>query len=122
MFKSILATAVLLCGITAGVSAQERTRGVIDRTQGDLRQAADFERHHHGTEVVRYENAQKHLSDFDRELTRGNFDKGKLDTAIDDVKNVVDHNSLDPADRDTLRADLSNLRAVREEHDRLRRE
>ncbi|HWF07477.1 MAG TPA: hypothetical protein VG297_03380 [Bryobacteraceae bacterium] len=115
-----MAAAVLLCGLTAGVSAQEHARGVIDRTQTDLQRAADFERHRHGTEVERYENAQKHLSDFDREFTRGNFDKGKLDTAIDDVKNVVDHNSLNPADRDALRDDLSNLRSMREEHDRLR--
>lgn len=115
-------TAALLCGLAAGASAQEHARGVIDRTLSDLHRAGDYERKHHGTQADRYNNAEKHLSDFDREFTRGHFDKDKLDTAIDDVKNVVDHNTLEPTDRDALRADLGNLRAVREEHDRLRHE
>jgi len=120
MIRTILATAALLCGLAVGASAQEHARGVIDRTLNDLSRAANFERHHHGNEADRYENASKHLSDFDREFTRGHFDKDKLDTAIDDVKNVVEHNTLEPSDRDALRADLSSLRGVREEHDRLR--
>ena len=53
--------------------------------------------------------------DFDRDFTRGHFDKGKLNTAIDDLKNVVDHNTLDPQDRDALTADLRDLRVMREE-------
>jgi hypothetical protein len=89
-------------------------RVTIDRTQTDLRRAQDFERQH-GKEVSRYDNAQKHLSDFDRDFTRGHFDKGKLNTAIDDLKNVVDHNTLDPQDRDALTADLRDLRVMREE-------
>jgi len=120
--RIIPAAIALMCGLAVGALAQEHARAVIDRTQGDLRRAADFERRHHGTQAERYENAQKHLSDFDRDMTRGHFDKDKLDTAIDDVKNVVEHNTLDPGDRDALRADLDNLRAVREEHDRLRHE
>jgi hypothetical protein len=92
-------------------------RAVIDRTQNDLRQSEDFERHH-GKEVARYQNAQRHLSEFDKEFTRGHFDKGKLDTAIDDVKNVVDHNTLNPEGRDALDRDLRDLRGVRAEHDR----
>ena len=67
---------------------------------------------------ARYENAQRHLSDFDREMTKGHFDKDKLDTAIDDVKNVVEHNTLDSDARDALRRDLGDLRDVRAEHDR----
>jgi hypothetical protein len=120
MFRNILATVALLCGFAMALPAQTHARGVIDRTQQDLRQGADFERRHKGKEIERYENAQKHLSDFDREFTRGHFDKDKLDTAIDDVKNVVDHNTLGPDDRDALRRDLADLRGVREEHDRIR--
>jgi len=89
-------------------------RAVIDRTQSDLRRAEHFERQH-GKEVDRYSNAQKHLSDFDRDFTKGHFDKDKLDTAIDDLKNVVDHNTLNPEDRDALNADLRDLREVRAE-------
>ena len=89
---------------------------MIDRTQDDLRRAGDFERHN-GKEISRYENAEKHLSDFDRELTKDHFDKGKLDNAIGDVKDVVKHNTLDPESRDALRRDLSDLKILRAERD-----
>jgi hypothetical protein len=128
MLKTLMTTAALLAGLVfmapahAGEHERDRGfrdhgRGTIDRTQDDLRRATEFERHR-GKEVERYENAQKHLSDFDREMTKGHFDKDKLDEAIDDVKNVVEHNTLDADDRDNLRRDLSDLRAMREEHDR----
>src|ERR1700733_3667662 len=78
------------------------------------RVAADFKRRN-GKEISRYENAEKHLSNFDRELTKDHFDKGKLDNAIDDVKNVVEHNTLDPQSRDALRRDLGDLRILRDE-------
>lgn len=121
-FKLFIAAGALLSGMaltTANAQdrVQDRERGVIDRTQNDLRTAADFERHH-GKDFARYDNAQKHLSDFDRDLTRGHFDKGKLDQSIGDMKDVVDHNTLDPAMRDSLQQDLADLRVIREEHDR----
>jgi hypothetical protein len=65
-------------------------------------------------ERERYDNAMKHLSEFDRDLSRNKFDKGKLDEAIEDVKNVVEHNTLEPGLRDALSQDLSDLRALRE--------
>jgi hypothetical protein len=113
----MIAAAALLSGLAVAAPAQDRARDVIDRTQGDLRRASDSELHR-GKEVSRYENAQKHLSDFDREMTRGHFDKGRLDAAIDDLKDVVDHNTLDPEDRDALRRDLSDLRILRDDRDR----
>lgn len=91
-------------------------RGLIERTQHDLRRSEEFERHK-GKEVSRYENAQHHLSEFDKDLTRGHFDKGKLDEAIEDVRNVVDHNTLDPDARDVLRNDLRDLRLARTDHE-----
>ena len=54
------------------------------------------------------------MSQFDRELSRNRFDKDKLDSAIDDVNNVVERNTLDPRSRDNLRQDLSDLRRLRE--------
>lgn len=95
----------------------DRERGVIDRTQNDLRTASDFERHN-GKQISRYENAQRQLSDFDRELSQGHFDAGRLDHAIDSMKDVVDHNTLDPSNRDALQHDLADLRIIREDHDR----
>jgi hypothetical protein len=122
--RVMIATAALLCGFAVAIPAQEfgrgiqeRERSVIDRTQDDLRRAADFERHK-GKETSRYEHAQTHLSDFDRELTRGHFDKGRLENAIGDLKDVMDHNTLEPAARDALQRDLGDLRVMRDDHDR----
>jgi len=44
-------------------------------------------------------------------------DAGKLDQAIDDVKNLVDHNTLDTNLRDAISADLRDLRVLKAEHD-----
>lgn len=127
--QTIAATATLLAGFAVSLPAREHYQGdftnhareLVGRTQNDLRAAADFERHK-GKQIDRYENAQKHLSDFDRRISRGDFDKDKLDTAIDDVKNVVDHNTLAPQERDELRRDLADLRGLRSEYDHIRHE
>ena len=86
--------------------------GLVDRTQSDLRGAADME--HGQKERERYHNAQKSLSTFDRHLSKGHFDKDKLDTAINDIQNVLDHNTLQASSRDALLRDVSDLRAARE--------
>jgi hypothetical protein len=113
MWKRVL----LLMGVAALVWAQAgvytNARNLVSRVQADLRHASDQADNKSDKESERYDNAQRHLSDFDRELSRGKFDKGKLDTAIDDVKNVVEHNTLSPGSRDALGADLRDLRAVR---------
>lgn len=96
---------------------QEREHGhsreIVDRVQADLERAADFTRNN-GKENERYHNVQHHLSEFDRELRRGHFDKDKLDSSIDDLKNVVKNNTLESKDRDALAADLSDLRTLRD--------
>lgn len=115
-FRKLFSVALLTTVGTVMMPAQRfDPRRAIDRTQNDLRRAEEFERRHGGKEVERYTNAQKHLSDFDRNYSKGHFDKDKLDTAIDDLKNVVDHNTLSPEDRDALVADLRDLREVRAE-------
>ena len=87
-------------------------RSLVARVQNDLRRAEHFTPPN-GKEKERYFNAQHHLSQFDRELARGRFDKDKLDEAIDDVKNVVENNTLSPRDRDVLYGDLRDLRELR---------
>jgi len=73
---------------------------------------------HHGArndkEHDRVEAAVKHLSDFDRNLSENKFAKDRLDESIDDVKNVVENNTLEARDRDALSTDLSDLRRLRE--------
>lgn len=109
----------LLAGALSGaglvVLGQEygHARDLVARVQQDLQRAADFTRQNE-KERDRYRNVQHHLSEFDRELRVGKFDKGKLDDAIDDLKNVVKNNTLESHDRDALAVDLSDLRTLRD--------
>ena len=91
----------------------ERARNLVAHVQEDLERAAEFTRKNE-KERERYHNVQHHLSEFDRELREGKFDKGKLDEAIDDLKNVVKNNTLESHDRDSLAQDLSDLRTLRD--------
>ena len=88
-------------------------RGVVDRTQSDLRAAEDLE-HNKGDQRERYQHAQGHLSTFDRKLTHGKFDKGELDKSIDSIKDILDHNVLQASSRDALIRDLQDLRVARD--------
>ena len=91
-------------------------RALVGRVQEDLRRAAGMASpRSHNKDFQRVDNAQRHLSQFDRALSKGKFDSGKLDASIADVQSVVDHNTLTPQDRDSLNVDLRDLRAVRTE-------
>lgn len=93
-------------------------RSIIGRTLGDLRRASRFARG--GREIDRIENAQRHLREFDRDLSRGRYDNGRMDEAIDDVHNVVRNNNLPPRERDILDDDLRQLRELRARETRRR--
>src|SRR5271168_1355103 len=113
-----IARTVLLWALTgAGWLLQganlDHARDLVARVQDDLQRAADFTRNNE-KERSRYENVQHHLSEFDRELRRDHFDKGKLDDAIDNLKEVVKNNTLEGHDRDALASDLSDLRTLRD--------
>ena len=90
----------------------QHLRGVVDRTQNDLQAAAQLEQS--PKERERYRHAQARLSDFDRKLSRGHFDNGKLKDAIGAIEDILDHNTLQASTRDALRADLADLQAVRD--------
>jgi hypothetical protein len=126
--QSVVLTLGLLCG--AGVALQAQApgygpgpeypapyggglRGVLDRTQNDLKVAEESE-HNKPSQMDRYEHAQGHLSSFDRKLTKGKFDKGELDKSIDSIKDILNHNVLQASSRDALMHDLDDLRAARE--------
>ena len=85
---------------------------IVDRTQSDLSAASDLE-HFKGDQQERFQNAQKHLSTFDRHLVKGKFDKGELDRAIDTVKAILDKNTLQARSRDALMRDIQELRDAR---------
>lgn len=88
-------------------------RSLVDRTQNDLREAASLERNR-GDARSRYENTQRHLSTFDRHLTKNHFDKSELDSAVSDLHHIIDKNTLDPRSRDALTRDIEDLRAMRD--------
>ena len=104
-----------LSGAAMLVFGQEygRARDVVARVQDDLRRAADFTATKE-KERDRYRDVQRKLSEFDRDLSRGHFDKGKLDGAIDELKEVIKDNTLESHDRDALAADLADLRTLRD--------
>ena len=115
---AILSRRVSFCALTGAgwmLQAQDfdRARDLVDRVQNDLVRAEDFTRNNE-KERVRYENVQHHLSEFDRDLRRDHFDKGKLGDAIDNLKDVVKKNTLEGRDRDALASDLSDLRTLRD--------
>jgi len=118
--KSLL---ILLLTAALG-SAQDipypAARDLVARVQNHLKRAAEFGSHgdvkkvkRDEKEIERYRNAQHSASEFDRHLSLGKFDKGELDSVINDVKNVVDHNTLESQDRDALTDDLRDLRDFR---------
>jgi hypothetical protein len=87
-------------------------RQVVGRTQADLDRAASFLKGNK-KERERIRNAQKHLSEVDRHMAKGKFDKDTLDSAIGDIQSVLDHNVLQSQDRDVLIRDVKELRAIR---------
>lgn len=91
-------------------------RQLVDKTQTDLRSSSELEHTGKGKQRDRYRNAQKSLSTFDRHLTKGKFKKGKLNKAIEDIQNVLDHNTLQASSRDALLSDVQNLRLARSAH------
>jgi len=113
VLKALTAGALAGAGFTAFGQDFGRARDLVDRIQEDLRRAAEFTRTNE-KERVRYQNVQHHLSEFDRDLRRDHWDKGKLDEAIDNLKSVVQNNTLEGRERDALAADLSDLRTLRD--------
>lgn len=88
-------------------------RGLVDRTQNDLRAAAELESNKE-KERERYRSAQGHLSTFDRHLTKGKFDKGELHKSIDAIQSILDHNVLQASSRDALMRDVTDLKIARD--------
>jgi septal ring factor EnvC (AmiA/AmiB activator) len=115
MLRGCAAATLLCAGLLAFAQSGVYTtaRELVTRVQDDLQRSSGLNRRS-DKEKERLDNAQKHLSQFDKGLSRGHFDKDKLDQAIDDVKNVLKNNTLAAPDRDTLAGDLRDLRVMRE--------
>jgi len=112
----MMAVGLLLAGLAPFTLAQrnyERARHLVGRTDGDLRRISH--RAANPKEQERYDNALRHLSQFDQSLAQGGYDKGKLDASIDDINNICKNNTLSPRERDVLLGDLGALRNLRAE-------
>lgn len=96
-------------------SAYPDLRSLVDRTQTDLRAAEELEANKEKARE-RYRKAQRFLSNFDKHLSRGKFDKGKLDDCITELKRILDNNTLQASSRDALTRDLEDLRMARDRH------
>src|SRR5690349_19249634 len=73
----------------------ERAREVVSRTMEDLRHIERRDAFA-GEDRDRYDRALRSLSDFDRSVSNGRFDKGRLDEAIEHVDHVSRSRMLDP--------------------------
>ncbi len=123
--RAVVSTVVLLCAAVWSLAQSDfrmGARDLIARVQTDLQRASEFATSgnavkikHDDKQIERYRNAQRSASNFDRKLSQGKFDKGDLDDAINDLKNVVEHNTLQSEDRDALTTDLRELRLLRAE-------
>lgn len=90
---------------------------LLDRVHSDLNHAyANWRFSENDRE--RLNHAEKELREFAKDWNKREFDKDQLDDAIESVQHVLDHNKLSFADRDTISADVSQLRRMREAYDR----
>lgn len=87
----------------------DEARTLVQRVQDDLH---TLHPHAH-KQRDRVNDALKHLSDLDRTFTKDKFRKGPLSDAIGNIQGILDHNTLDARDRDTLSADVHELRELR---------
>jgi gamma-glutamyl phosphate reductase len=107
------AVAPFTAAATAQSTRYDDARRVIDRTQNDLQSASGILQKNNKKDLERVRNAQKSLTEVDRSFSKGKFNKDRLDSAIDDLQHVLDHNTLQGHDRDMLMQDVTDLRAIR---------
>ncbi len=91
---------------------QRQSTSPADRTVDDLRQVAERNAFSRG-ERDRFSHAIEHLSEFSGKLSAGRFDRGKLDHGINDVRDVMQRNRIDPRGREILNSDLNELMRYR---------
>jgi hypothetical protein len=114
LFGVTAALFLAACSAWAQDGAYPDARQLVQHVQEDLRHVMHEDARNH-KQADHCEEALKHLSDFDKGLANNRFDKGRLDAAIDHVKQVLDDNTIEATDRDALAADLENLRHLRED-------
>jgi hypothetical protein len=85
--------------------------GIVDRVLSDLNRVQGFNRG--GRNRKEIDRAREDLLRFRDRQAGGHFDRGRLDSAIENVQRLVNSNWLLPRDRDMLSRDLYALRDFR---------
>ncbi len=88
-------------------------RGLFDKARMDLDRASAYPYASRG-DRKRYDEARSRLFDFESRFDQGRYDKHELDGAIDRLQHVVESNSLNPRDKESLADDLRRMRDYRE--------
>ncbi len=120
MFLGLMTSAVLIVSSASAQYPREERRyerpdggfNVIRAVQGDLERVASRGRMG-GRERNRIDQALRSLNDFERDLSRGRFDRHDLDKAIGRVDDVVRRGAIDNHERNILIGDLNRLRQFR---------
>jgi hypothetical protein len=85
---------------------------VIDRAISNLNRAASQNRTD-SHERDHFRRASQQLYEFRQRWAQGNFDRGRLDKAIDDLEHLTASNQIRRQDRSMLASDLNMLRSLR---------
>lgn len=90
-----------------------------DPVSGSLRDLDNIFRRarvdHH--EAGHFRNAIQELDRFQRQASRGRFDRGNLDRAIDNMRDLARADQLHPRDRQVIAARVQDLRYLRDRGD-----
>lgn len=86
--------------------------GLVDRVISHLDGTRSYG-HNDDHELKHYEKARNDLYRFRDNWSRGKFDKGRLNSAIEHIDHIVDSRQVHPRERQILARDLSDLRSFR---------
>lgn len=115
MPKLAFAAAALAAALLQALEVEySDLRSLVDKTQTDLRAASELA--HGNKQNDRYHKAQDHLSKLDRSLSHHKYNKGEMNDSIDELKSILDHNTLQARSRDALANDLTELKIARDRH------
>jgi hypothetical protein len=115
--QRLFALALLLTVPAFSQKPWQQARDLVQKTTQDLQEAS---KRGMGSpkeakkEQGRYSKAYRNLSDFDRDLVKQKFNRGKLNDSIEAINDVYKNNTLSPEDRDRLSADVKDLRTLRD--------
>jgi hypothetical protein len=114
----LLTSAVALLAGCAGAQYRDpyyrgpRQNGLIGRVLADLDSARSYARLN-GYDRDHFDQARRDLLIFQDHYARGQFDKDRLDGAIENIHHLVDSNRVNPRDRRLLARDMEALRDFR---------